>query len=79
MVANAKAPGIIEGDILYTETEARERLGLTGAHAWRAAKRRGLVVRRSGKRNYIFGRDILDFVERTATILTQPAAEAASA
>jgi hypothetical protein len=33
-----------------------------GAHALRAARRRGLKVHRCGKRGYIAGRDLLAFV-----------------
>ncbi len=76
MVANATSPGIIvgEGDSVYTETEARQRLGLIGAHAWRAAKRRGLKVRRSGKRNFLLGSDIVDFIKSTARLVNEPEA-----
>lgn len=59
-------PGAIRHDELYTLDEASARLGW-GDAARRAARRRGLKVFRSGKRNYVLGSDLLAFITREAT------------
>ena len=59
------APGLVTADTLYTLAEVEERLKL-GPHAMRQARRAGLRVRRIGRRGYVLGRDILQFVESTA-------------
>ena len=56
-------PGAILSDALYRLDEAAARLGW-GGHALRAARRRGLKVHRSGKRGYVTGRDLLDFITK---------------
>jgi hypothetical protein len=56
-------PGAILPEALYRLDEAAARMGW-GAHALRAARRRGLKVHRSGKRGYIAGSDLLAFVTR---------------
>ena len=56
-------PGTIQPDTLYRFDEAAARLGW-GEHALRAARRRGLKVHRSGKRNFILGSDLLAFITR---------------
>ena len=56
-------PGAILSDALYRLDEAAARLGW-GGHALRAARRRGLKVHRCGKRGYVAGRDLLDFITR---------------
>lgn len=59
-------PGAILPDALYRLDEAAARMGW-GAHALRAARRRGLKVHRSGKRGYIVGRDLLSHVVEGGT------------
>lgn len=59
----ASHPGTIRSDELYRFDEAAARLGW-GDQALRAARRRGLKVHRSGKRNYVLGRDLLAFITR---------------
>jgi hypothetical protein len=56
-------PGAIVSDALYRLDEAAARLGW-GGHALRAARRRGLKVHRCGKRGYVAGRDLLDFITK---------------
>ena len=56
-------PGAILSDALYRLDEAAARLGW-GGHALRAARRRGLKVHRCGKRGYVAGRDLLDFITK---------------
>jgi len=55
------APGHITGDALYTLEEIRERLKL-GDHAMRQARRAGLRVRRIGRRGYVLGSEIIQFI-----------------
>ena len=61
-IAVAKSPGVISLTEIYTLDEAKRRLGWSDA-ALRAAKRRGLVVLASGKRRYITGLAILEFLQ----------------
>jgi hypothetical protein len=56
-------PGTILSDALYRLDEAAARLGW-GGHALRAARRRGLKIHRCGKRGYVAGRDLLDFITK---------------
>jgi hypothetical protein len=58
-------PGLVTSDCLYTLDEIQERLKL-GQHAMRQARRAGLRVRRIGRRGYVLGRDVLQFVESAA-------------
>jgi len=56
--------GVILADAVYRLDEIQERLKL-GQHALRMARRAGLRVRRIGRRGYVLGRDIIEFVDRT--------------
>jgi hypothetical protein len=56
-------PGTIQPDTLYRFDEAAARLGW-GEQALRAARRRGLKIHRSGKRNYVLGSDLLAFITK---------------
>jgi hypothetical protein len=58
-----KPSGTINVDSLYRLDEAAARLGW-GDHALRAARRRGLKIHRSGKRNYVLGSDLLVFITK---------------
>jgi len=57
--------GEVRADSLYTLEELSRRLGL-GTAALRTARRSGLVVRRIGRRSYVLGRDLIDYVDRNA-------------
>jgi hypothetical protein len=59
-------PGAILSDALYRLDEAAARLGW-GGHAVRAARRRGLKTHRCGKRVYVTGAALLDFVTKGGT------------
>lgn len=59
-------PGVIRSDELYRFDDAAARLGW-GDQARRAARRKGLKVHRSGKRNYVLGKDLLAFITGEAT------------
>ena len=61
MAATGKSPGEIVADAVYTLDEIQRRLGL-GRHAMREARRKGLRVARIGRRGYVRGRDIIDFI-----------------
>lgn len=56
--------GIIKPDEMYRLEEAKKRTGW-GAHAFRAARRAGLQVRYAGRRGFVLGKDIIEYVERT--------------
>jgi hypothetical protein len=62
MTAIASA-GRIAADELYTLAEIKLRLGL-GAAALRTARRRGLKVRKIGRRGFVLGKDVIAFIER---------------
>jgi hypothetical protein len=55
--------GVIDPCILYRLDEVKARMGWRDA-AFRAACRAGLKVHRSGKRGYLLGRDLIDFVTK---------------
>jgi hypothetical protein len=57
-------PGVIKADDLYRADELMARMGWRRA-AFRAACRRGLRTLRVGKRLFIAGSDVLEFVQRT--------------
>lgn len=59
------APGHITADSLYTLAEIQGRLKL-GQHAMRQARRAGLRVRRIGRRGYVLGRDVMEFIDGAA-------------
>jgi hypothetical protein len=58
-------PGLIVPDALYRIDELRARMGWAKA-SYRAACRKGLRVRRSGKRAYVLGADAIAFIAREA-------------
>jgi hypothetical protein len=58
-------PGQVTADAIYTLEEIQQRLKL-GQHAMRMARRAGLKVRRIGRRGYVLGRDVLEFIETAA-------------
>ena len=59
---SARVPGVISTYEIYHVDEAKLRLRWTDS-AYRAARRRGLVVWGSGKRAYIAGDEIRRFLE----------------
>lgn len=67
-MAAATKPGEITGDAVYTLDELNARLGL-GKGALRQARRQGLKVRRIGRRSYVMGRDVIDWMETTAKLV----------
>jgi hypothetical protein len=61
--SRASAPGAIIPDAIYRLDEVKSRMGWRDA-AFRAAVRAGLKTHRSGKRCYILGSDLIDFVTK---------------
>jgi len=59
----ASAPGAIVPDAIYRLDEVKARMGWRDA-AFRAAARAGLKTHRSGKRIYVLGSDLIDFVTK---------------
>jgi hypothetical protein len=55
-------PGEIHPNVLYRADEVKARMGWTDS-AFRAARRRGLTVRRDGKRAYLLGDDVIDYLK----------------
>lgn len=56
-------PGAIVPDAIYRLDEVKARMGWRDA-AFRAAVRAGLKTHRSGKRLYVLGSDLIDFVTK---------------
>lgn len=57
------SPGEILPNVLYRADEFKRRMGWSDS-AFRAARRRGLVVRREGKRAYVWGDDAIAYMMR---------------
>ena len=55
-------PGEIRISSLYRGDELKRRMGWSDS-AFRAARRRGLKVRREGKRAYVFGEDLIAYMK----------------
>lgn len=60
--------GVISVDHAYSLEQVRDRLGL-GTAALRTARRKGLIVRRIGRRSFVMGRDLLQYLDEHATIV----------
>lgn len=60
---SAVIPGAIVPDAIYRLDEVKARMGWRDA-AFRAAARAGLKTHRSGKRLYVLGSDLIDFVTK---------------
>lgn len=58
-----RLPGEVHPGVLYRADELKGRMGWSDA-ALRAARRRGLVVRREGKRAYVLGEDVITYIKR---------------
>jgi hypothetical protein len=61
LTALKAAPGTISRDEVYRADEAKIRMGWRDA-GFRAACRRGLEVHRCGKRTYVTGAALLEFI-----------------
>lgn len=56
-------PGAIVPDALYRADEVAARLGWS-EHDLRDARRRGLKIHRSGRRNFVLGRDVITAITK---------------
>ena len=56
-------PGAIVRDAMYSLPEIKSRLGISDS-GLREARRKGLPVHRFGKRGFISGAELIDFVTR---------------
>lgn len=64
---NIDPPGEILPDVIYTLHEAGRRLRL-GKAAFRAARKKGLKVRYSGRNAYVLGSDVIDYLVHSASL-----------
>ena len=62
MASPTGKPGEIRADAIYTLHELQQRTGL-GQAALRTARRRGLKIKRIGRRGYVLGRDLIAYLE----------------
>jgi len=69
---SASSPGEIRADAIYTLEEIDRRLRL-GKAAIRRARRQRLIVHRIGRRNYIIGRDFINYLDAQHRAQRQPA------
>ena len=65
MVSKPISTGRISADQVLTLEAVQQELGL-GRHALREARRKGLKVRRIGRRGYVLGADLIAFIRDTA-------------
>ncbi|MBI1900915.1 MAG: hypothetical protein HYS13_07360 [Planctomycetia bacterium] len=63
--ATAITPGVISASEVYTLAEFKRRAAL-GDYALRQARRQGLRIIAVGKKQFVTGRDFLDFIARAA-------------
>lgn len=63
MAAATGKTGEIRADGIYTLHELQQRMGL-GQAALRTARRNGLPIKRIGRRGYVLGRDLIEYVDR---------------
>lgn len=63
-----KEPGVIRADAAYSLEQVKARLGL-GTAALRTARRKGLAVRRIGRKSFVLGRDLLQYLDEHAVVV----------
>ena len=68
MADTQREPGVIRGDCAYDLQQVKTRLGL-GTAAIRTARRKGLTVRRIGRKSFVMGADILTYLRDVAEIV----------
>jgi len=61
LVESACPPGLIIGDALYSDERLKWELQLTNAE-WREFKKADLTYIRSGKKNYFFGKEVIEWM-----------------
>lgn len=61
-------PGIeIRSDAIYDLPSLKQKGW--GTAALRTARRNGLIVRRSGRKSWVFGSDLIDYLKNSATVV----------
>ena len=60
--ARLRVPGEVHPAALYRIDELQARMGWTDS-SFRSARRRGLIVRRDGKRAYVLGEDVIAYIK----------------
>lgn len=68
MAYSKQEPGEIRGDCAYDLQQVKNRLGL-GTAAIRTARRKGLIVRKVGRKSFILGADILEYLNNHAKVV----------
>jgi len=69
-MTNQQPPGgVISADHAYSLEQVKSRLGL-GTAAIRTARRKGLIVRKIGRRSFVMGRDLLQYLDEHAKIVS---------
>ena len=64
--ANTDPPGFIEAEALYTVAEVERRLGLK-EWARKEARKKGLRIKKIGRKSFILGRDVIKFFDDQPT------------
>ena len=62
MPSTSQTPGLIEPETLYELNEAMARTGW-GKTSFRSARRQGLPVKYLGRKAYVLGSDLIDFIQ----------------
>ena len=62
MPSTSHSPGLIEPGTLYELNEAMSRTGW-GRTSFRTARRQGLRVKYAGRKAYVLGSDLIDFIQ----------------
>ena len=60
--------GVISANAAYSLDQVKARLGL-GTAALRTARRKGLIVRRVGRKSFVLGKDLLNYLEECCEIV----------
>lgn len=68
MADTQREPGVIREDCAYSLEQVKARLGL-GTAAIRTARRKGLIVRRVGRKSFVLGADLLEYIREHANIV----------
>jgi hypothetical protein len=68
MADTLREPGVIRADCAYSLDQVKNRLGL-GTAAIRTARRKGLTVRRVGRKSFVLGADLLTYIQEHANIV----------
>jgi len=62
-IKNTEPPGYIQSDALYTVAELERRLGLK-SWARKEAVKKGLRIKKIGRKSFILGQDVIFFFDK---------------